>query len=297
MRLRLGRVCARRDVPRAGRLRRRGRDDDRRRGRSASASTCRSHEVRELLSAGAPAGARAARADAGSSPPRGRRSAARDIAGAERDLARLVATTTACSSCSATPARRRAPPIASSAERRGARAAEQLARRRARLPRRASTSWRRRCARASSAASSSWPCIGERALLRAAPRERRFVGGARLSPLLRPARRRLRGARGPRHRPFAGIETRTVAGVTRDYLLLHFKGDDKLFVPHDQIGKVTRYVGAGAGAPPLTASAARPGRRSRRAPARPWPRWPASCSTSTPRARPCPGSPSRPTAS
>ena len=50
---------------------------------------------------------------------------------------------------------------------------------------------------------------------------------------------------------FAGIETRTVAGVTRDYLFLHFKDEDKLFVPHDQIGKVTRYIGASGAAPPL----------------------------------------------
>ncbi len=39
---------------------------------------------------------------------------------------------------------------------------------------------------------------------------------------------------------------RTVAGVTRDYLLLAFRGDDRLYVPHEQIGKVSRYVGADA---------------------------------------------------
>ncbi len=50
---------------------------------------------------------------------------------------------------------------------------------------------------------------------------------------------------------FSGIETRTVAGVTRDYLFLRFKEEDKLFVPHDQIGKVTRYIGASGAAPPL----------------------------------------------
>jgi transcription-repair coupling factor (superfamily II helicase) len=41
-----------------------------------------------------------------------------------------------------------------------------------------------------------------------------------------------------------GFETRTVAGVTRDYLFLAFRGDDRLYVPHEQIGKVSRYVGA-----------------------------------------------------
>ncbi len=48
---------------------------------------------------------------------------------------------------------------------------------------------------------------------------------------------------------FEGISTRTVAGVTRDYLDLAFRDKDRLYVPHDQIGKVMRYVGAG-GAPP-----------------------------------------------
>jgi transcription-repair coupling factor (superfamily II helicase) len=49
-----------------------------------------------------------------------------------------------------------------------------------------------------------------------------------------------------------GFETKTVAGVTRDYLLLAFKGDDRLYVPHEQLGKVSRYVGADAGAPALS---------------------------------------------
>ncbi len=49
-----------------------------------------------------------------------------------------------------------------------------------------------------------------------------------------------------------GFETKTVAGVTRDYLFLGFKGDDRLYVPHEQIGKVSRYVGADGGAPALS---------------------------------------------
>ena len=43
-----------------------------------------------------------------------------------------------------------------------------------------------------------------------------------------------------------GFETKEVAGVTRDYLLLAFRGDDRLYVPHEQIGKVSRYIGADA---------------------------------------------------
>ena len=49
-----------------------------------------------------------------------------------------------------------------------------------------------------------------------------------------------------------GFDTREVAGVTRDYLLLAFRGDDRLYVPHEQLGKVSRYVGSNGGAPALS---------------------------------------------
>ncbi len=49
-----------------------------------------------------------------------------------------------------------------------------------------------------------------------------------------------------------GFETKTIAGVTRDYLFLAFRGDDRLYVPHEQIGKVSRYIGADAKAPALS---------------------------------------------
>jgi transcription-repair coupling factor (superfamily II helicase) len=51
---------------------------------------------------------------------------------------------------------------------------------------------------------------------------------------------------------FAGFETRTVADVTRDYLYLEYQGDDRVFVPVDQLAKISRYVGAGAEHPPLS---------------------------------------------
>ncbi len=52
---------------------------------------------------------------------------------------------------------------------------------------------------------------------------------------------------------FAGFETRTVAEVTRDYLYLEYQGDDRVYVPTDQLAKISRYVGAGAGSnPPLS---------------------------------------------
>src|SRR5829696_6085907 len=51
---------------------------------------------------------------------------------------------------------------------------------------------------------------------------------------------------------FAGFDTKTVAGVTRDYLDLEFQGSDKVFMPVDQLAKISRYVGAGGAHPPLS---------------------------------------------
>jgi transcription-repair coupling factor (superfamily II helicase) len=84
---------------------------------------------------------------------------------------------------------------------------------------------------------------------RKASAERRLVIGAELSSF-----RDLRKGDFVVHEDhgigrFEGISTKTVAGVTRDYLDLAFKDADMLYIPHDQIEKVSRYVGAG-GAPP-----------------------------------------------
>jgi len=49
-----------------------------------------------------------------------------------------------------------------------------------------------------------------------------------------------------------GFETKEVAGVTRDYLYLAFRGEDRLYVPHEQLPKVSRYIGADAGSPALS---------------------------------------------
>jgi len=49
-----------------------------------------------------------------------------------------------------------------------------------------------------------------------------------------------------------GFETKEVADVTRDYLLLAFRGEDRVYVPHEQIGKVSRYIGADSRAPSLS---------------------------------------------
>ncbi len=49
-----------------------------------------------------------------------------------------------------------------------------------------------------------------------------------------------------------GFETKEVAGVTRDYLFLAFRGEDRLYVPHEQLGKLSRYIGADAKSPALS---------------------------------------------
>jgi transcription-repair coupling factor (superfamily II helicase) len=51
---------------------------------------------------------------------------------------------------------------------------------------------------------------------------------------------------------FAGFDTKTVAGVTRDYLYLEYAGSDRVFVPVDQLAKISRYVGAGGEHPALS---------------------------------------------
>ena len=40
--------------------------------------------------------------------------------------------------------------------------------------------------------------------------------------------------------------------MTRDYLELEFKDGDRVFVPSDQLHKISRYVGADAADPPLS---------------------------------------------
>ncbi len=51
---------------------------------------------------------------------------------------------------------------------------------------------------------------------------------------------------------FTGFETKTVGGVTRDYLELEYRDGDRVFVPSDQLHKISRYVGADAKDPPLS---------------------------------------------
>src|SRR3954464_12670782 len=52
---------------------------------------------------------------------------------------------------------------------------------------------------------------------------------------------------------FLGFETKEVGGVTRDYLELEYRDGDRVFVPSDQLHKISRYVGADARDPQLSA--------------------------------------------
>ena len=51
---------------------------------------------------------------------------------------------------------------------------------------------------------------------------------------------------------FADIVRQEVAGRERDYFLLEYSGGDKLFVPLEQVDRITRYVGPDGSAPRLT---------------------------------------------
>ena len=46
---------------------------------------------------------------------------------------------------------------------------------------------------------------------------------------------------------YDGIKTLTVGGVTRDYITLKYQGSDSLYVPCDQLDKISRYSGKGEG--------------------------------------------------
>ena len=51
---------------------------------------------------------------------------------------------------------------------------------------------------------------------------------------------------------FLQFDTKEVGGVVRDYLHLEFRGDDRLYVPHEQLGKVSRYIGSDGSTPALS---------------------------------------------
>lgn len=51
---------------------------------------------------------------------------------------------------------------------------------------------------------------------------------------------------------FVGIETLTVQGNTHDYLLIEYRGGDRLYIPTDQLDRICKYIGAEDGEPSLS---------------------------------------------
>ena len=50
---------------------------------------------------------------------------------------------------------------------------------------------------------------------------------------------------------YAGVETLEIAGTKRDYLLVRYAGDDKLYVPTDQVDMLQKYIGVEGSTPKL----------------------------------------------
>lgn len=51
---------------------------------------------------------------------------------------------------------------------------------------------------------------------------------------------------------YLGLQKLEVGGVTKDYLIIQYTGEDKLYVPTDQISLVQKYLGAEGAAPKLS---------------------------------------------
>lgn len=49
---------------------------------------------------------------------------------------------------------------------------------------------------------------------------------------------------------YLGVVTLSIGGLQKDYLLVQYAGEDKLYVPTDQVGLLQKYLGAGEGAVP-----------------------------------------------
>ncbi len=50
---------------------------------------------------------------------------------------------------------------------------------------------------------------------------------------------------------YVGVETLEIAGTKRDYLLVRYAGDDKLYVPTDQVDLLQKYIGVEGAVPKL----------------------------------------------
>ena len=85
---------------------------------------------------------------------------------------------------------------------------------------------------------------------------------------------------------FEGLVKLNTGGVEREYLLIQYAGTDKLYIPTDQLDRITRYIGMGDAAPALSKlGGKRLDSRPSSAPKRMSPTLPAICCGSTPCAR------------
>jgi transcription-repair coupling factor (superfamily II helicase) len=51
---------------------------------------------------------------------------------------------------------------------------------------------------------------------------------------------------------FEGLVKLATSGVEREYLLIHYAGTDRLYIPTDQLDRITRYIGMGDAVPALS---------------------------------------------
>lgn len=51
---------------------------------------------------------------------------------------------------------------------------------------------------------------------------------------------------------FMGLMKKEISGITREYLILEYGAGDKLFLPTDQLHKISRYIGPDTGRPKIT---------------------------------------------
>ncbi|MBS3955989.1 MAG: transcription-repair coupling factor [Clostridiales bacterium] len=85
---------------------------------------------------------------------------------------------------------------------------------------------------------------------RAARRRARTADATRTTFAFAPGDYVVHAAHGIAH--FTALERKEVLGVERDYLVLEYAKGDRLYLPVDQIERVTKYVGAEGGAPRVT---------------------------------------------
>jgi len=72
---------------------------------------------------------------------------------------------------------------------------------------------------------------------------------------------------------YEGIEEITFDGVTKDYLKIKYAGDDKLFIPVDQLDLIQKYIGPEDKPPKLNKLGGNEWSKLKKKPKRPWKIW------------------------